>query len=81
MPAWSMQMRYGSHPPCYAQRMSMSAFVSVVPTALLTRALWCSPAVPVCLSFVGLAPYRLPHLGNSKGVLFFKAKGGVSSGS
>ena len=51
------------------KRISMSAFVSLVPTALLTRALWFFPTVPVCLSFVGLAPYKLPHLGNSKGML------------
>ena len=52
----------------------MSAFFSVVPTALLTRALLVFPssACLLCL-FIGYfsPPYRLPHLGNSKGMLYW----------
>ena len=68
MPAWSMQTGVAATHHAVLERMSTSAFASVVPTALLTRVFLVFPAVP-CLFFVVSRPPRLPHLGNSKGML------------
>ena len=49
MPAWSMQMGVAATHHAVLERMSMSAFASVVPTALLTRVFLVFPS---CALFV-----------------------------
>ena len=68
VPAWSMQTDMAATHHAVLERMSTSAFASVVPTALLTRVLLVFPSYALFVIVVSRPP-RLPHLGNSKGML------------
>ena len=66
-PAWSTQMGVAATHHAVLKRMIMSAFVSIVPTALITRVLLVFPSSACSLIFCCFSPPQIVPLGQFKG--------------